>query len=40
MEETISLREIMEVLRKNLWIIIASMCLCAAATFGYLQFFL
>ncbi|MBC6315246.1 YveK family protein [Listeria grandensis] len=39
MEETISLREIMEVLRKNLWIIIASMCLCAAATFGYLQFF-
>ncbi|MBC1794734.1 YveK family protein [Listeria booriae] len=39
MEETISLKEIMEVLRKNIWIIIASMLFFATATFGYLQVF-
>ncbi|MBC1334718.1 hypothetical protein HB825_13685 [Listeria booriae] len=39
MEETISLKEIMEVLRKNIWVIMASMLFCAAAAFGYLNVF-
>ncbi|WP_137657380.1 YveK family protein [Listeria newyorkensis] len=39
MEETITLKEIMEVLRKNSVIILASMFLFATVAFGYLQYF-
>ncbi|MBC1562944.1 YveK family protein [Listeria booriae] len=39
MEETITLKEIMEVLRKNIWIMVATMLLFATVAFGYLQYF-
>ncbi|EUJ18733.1 capsular polysaccharide biosynthesis protein, putative chain length regulator [Listeria grandensis FSL F6-0971] len=38
MEETITLKEILEVLRKNIWIIIGCMILLAAGSFAYLNF--
>ncbi|MBC2310375.1 YveK family protein [Listeria booriae] len=39
MEETISLKEIAETLKKNIWIIVASLLVCASVAFGYLQLF-
>lgn len=39
MEETITLKEIMEVLRKNIAIMVAAMLIFATAAFGYLQYF-
>ncbi|MBC2159548.1 hypothetical protein HCB21_07205 [Listeria booriae] len=39
MEETISLKEIAETLKKNVWIIVASLLVCASVAFGYLQLF-
>ncbi|EUJ40091.1 capsular polysaccharide biosynthesis protein, putative chain length regulator [Listeria weihenstephanensis FSL R9-0317] len=39
MEETISLKEIAETLKKNILIILASMIFCASAAFGYLQLY-
>ncbi|MBC1287404.1 hypothetical protein HB818_16735 [Listeria booriae] len=39
MEETITLKEILETLRKNTWIIICCMIISAVGVFGFMNFF-